>query len=165
MWQAYFDDSGGKRQGRWMVIAGLLGETSIFTEIAHQWRLALGGPYPPGRVSYFKMDDAITLNGEFRHWRIDHRDQKVQQLASVINRGDVTEIAARIDVQAFEKVAARWCHIKPRPGERERFHSMDQPYLMLLQRVLAVTVAEAWPGRLQDPLKLCLIHMICLEKP
>ena len=97
MFQAFFDDSGGKGQGRHMAVAGLFGEAQVFAEVADDWDKALRAKYP-GAIRYFKMDEACHLRGEFSQWREDNRDAKIRQMASVINREDLVEVAARIDL-------------------------------------------------------------------
>jgi hypothetical protein len=83
------------------------------------------------------MDDACTLNGTFGHWREDNRDAKVQQMARVIERSDVTVIGRAIDLAAFNRVfkAGSWVGV----GK----HAVTQPYILLLEQALhtAVTVA------------------------
>ena len=43
----------------------------------------------PGRIAYFKMDEAINLYGEFQHWSEENRDAKIRQMANVIDREDL----------------------------------------------------------------------------
>lgn len=150
--QAYFDDSGGKRQGRYMAMSGLFGEAEVFASLSDEWRKSLEGPYPPGRISYFKMDEACQLDGEFKDWSEEHRNQKVWQLAKLINRSDLLEIGARIDLAAFEKIGQRWSHVKAKRGDAVRFHSMDQPYVMLFQYVLITAVTEAVARKAATPI-------------
>lgn len=141
--QAYFDDSGGKGQGRWMAMSGLLGEAEVFASLADQWRLNLAGPYPPGRIHYFKMDEAVQFKGEFRDWNEQNRDMKVKQLAKLLDRGDLLQVGSLLDFNAYEKYAPQWRHIRAQKGDAQRFHTMDQPYLMLFQSVFTMAIAEA----------------------
>ena len=141
--QAYFDDSGAKGQGRWMALSGLFGEAEIFASLADEWRLNLAGPYPPGRIKYFKMDEAVTKDGQFNHWTDENRDAKVRQMAKLLNRGDLLQVGGLLDLAAYEKYAPLYRHIKAQQGDEQRFHTMDQPYLMLFQAVFTTTIAEA----------------------
>src|SRR4051812_22727729 len=77
IFQAFFDDSGGKGQGRYMAVAGLFGEAQVFAEVADDWDMALRARYP-GAIRYFKMDEACHLKGEFSQWREDNRDAKIR---------------------------------------------------------------------------------------
>jgi len=132
--QAFFDDSGGKGQGHWMVMAGLYATAEVFAEVADEWSRALAGPYPPGRIAYFKMDEACQLDGEFKHWREDHRDMKVRQMARVVDRPDVLTIYGRMDLKAHAAIESRWT-VDRIPGDPQRFSSLEQPYVSLSQFV------------------------------
>ena len=66
--QALFDDSGTMGQGRFMAMAGLMGEAALIAELADDWQRHLDAKYP-GRIEYFKLDEALTLDGQFRHWQ------------------------------------------------------------------------------------------------
>jgi len=105
-------------------------------EVADEWAKYLEARHP-GRVRYFKLDEALTLDGEFRHWREDHRDEKIRQMAGVIDRSDLFEMAVVIDLAAFGRVFGHW-EIDA-PGH----HSLKHPYLMLCEYVLSSFVTEA----------------------
>jgi hypothetical protein len=105
--QAWFDDSGTKGTGRWMSMSGLFGEAELFASIADEWDKNLRARQP-GAIRYFKMDEACQLDGEFKHWKEENRNAKVRQMAKLIDRNELLEIAARVDLAAFEKVAESW---------------------------------------------------------
>ena len=151
--QAWFDDSGTKGTGRWMAMAGLFGNAEVFAAISDDWDRHLRAEHP-GRIRYFKMDEACSLNGESRHWREENRDAKVLQLAHRIDRADLLGITARVDLSAFESVAEKWEHVKPRPGDEQRHHSMGQPYLLLFQYVLVTVVTEAVERGVTSPIEI-----------
>ncbi len=122
-------------------MSGLFGEAQVFADLAEQWRVNLDGPYPPGKINYFKMDEAVSLSGAFNSWREDHRDQKVRQLAKLIDRGDLLHIAARLDVVAFDKVSKRWEGVRRAPGQK--YHAMGEPYINLFLYVFTAALKEA----------------------
>ena len=151
---AYFDDSGAKGQGRWMAMSGLLGDADVFADLADEWRKHLAGPYPPGKIDYFKMDEAVSLNGQFHHWSVENRDAKVWQLSKLINRGDILQIGARIDLQAFAKMSERWnaeVTVQPTPGQKH--HAMDEPYLQLFLCVFTTAITEAVANGAKSPIR------------
>ena len=149
-YQAYIDDSGGKGQGHWMALSGLFGEAGAFADLADKWELNLAGPYPPGAIRYFKMDDAVSKNGEFRHWSDANRDAKVWQLARLLDRGDLIQIGALLDLHAFEKFAPQWRHIK----EPKIYSSMDEPYVLLAQQVFTTAITEAVARQATTPMDI-----------
>ena len=74
-----------------MTISGLLGERELFNALADEWDKALRAKHP-GPIRYFKMDEACGLDGEFRHWREEQRDEKVRQMAKVVDRDDLMDV-------------------------------------------------------------------------
>jgi hypothetical protein len=104
--QVWFDDSGGKRQGRWMSMSGLFGEAQAIATLADNWDKYCRAKYP-GSIQYFKMDEACGFKGQFADWKTENRDKKVWQLATLIDQSGLLEIAARVNIQAFEKISPR----------------------------------------------------------
>lgn len=151
--QAWFDDSGTKGTGRWMTMSGLFGEAELLASIAHEWDKHLRARYP-GAIRYFKMDEACQLDGEFKHWKPENRDIKVLQMSKIIDRKDLVEISARVDLKAFEKIAPSWSHIKPQRGDAQRHHSMGSPYLLLFQYVLVTAITEAVARGVTSPIEI-----------
>jgi hypothetical protein len=143
--QAYFDDSGTKGTGRFMVMAGLLADAHVFAEVAEQWDKHLRARHP-GPIQYFKMDEACGLDGEFRHWQSANRDAKIAQMANVIDRDDLKEFAAVVDLQAFQRVFSEWESVGGH-------HSLRQPYMLLYPYILSAVVAEA-AQRSNSPLEI-----------
>jgi uncharacterized protein DUF3800 len=162
--QAYFDDSGGKGQGRWMVMSGLFGEAEVLAAVADEWDKYLAARHP-GRIRYFKMDEACQVDGEFKDWRVDNRNAKVLQMASVIDRSSgLLEIAARVDLQAHRKIGERWAHVKAKRGDLQRFHTMDQPYMMLVQYVIVTAVTEAVARGATAPIEIIFDEQSLFEQ-
>ena len=133
--QAFFDESGGKGTGRWMSMAGLLAHADVFASVANAWDLALRAQHP-GSIRYFKMNEATTLSGEFAYWREEARDDKLRQLAQVLNRRELLEVAHIIDLGEGLEVESCWHHVRGR-------HTLSQPHLALFQNVFVSSVAEA----------------------
>lgn len=135
MLQAFFDDSGSKGEGQFMVLAGLFGEAEVFSAVSDDWDRHLRARHP-GSIRYFKMHEACTLSGEFRHWQPEKRDEKIAQLAKVIDRDDLMEFAAVVPLKLYMEMASEWEHIKGR-------HTLSEPYMLLYPYVLSAVVGEA----------------------
>ena len=118
-----------------MAMSGLLGAAKLMASLADVWSRHLDAKHP-GRIAYFKLDDALTLNGEFRHWQEHNRDAKIRQMASVVDREDVLQIAAVIDIDAYERILGPW-------EDYSEPCSLNHPYLMLCEYVLVTCVTEA----------------------
>jgi uncharacterized protein DUF3800 len=132
--QAVFDDSGTKGTGRFMAMVGLLGEAEAMADLADEWDKYLRAR-DPGELLYFKLDDARTLDGAFQHWHRHNADAKVQQMARVLDRDDLTLVGAVLDLHAFGMVFQEW--------EATGHHAFSQPYFLLLENALWVASAEA----------------------
>jgi hypothetical protein len=143
--QTFCDDSGGKGQGRWMVFAALLGEAEAFAALADDWDRELRFRHP-GAIRYFKMDEAMGLKGEFRHWRKDHRDEKVQRLAQLLNRDTLTEIVAIIDVRGHANVSREL-------GVAGK-HPFSEPYMLAFGQILMGAAAEALARGATGPIEM-----------
>ncbi len=116
-------------------MSGLLGAAELFASVADGWDRALRAQHP-GAIRYFKMEEATGLKGEFAHWREEPRDEKIRQMAQVINRRDLLEVAAVVNLKDFAKAESEWSHV----GHR---HTMNQPHLTLFQYVMVSCVSEA----------------------
>ena len=154
--QAWFDESGTRGTDRFMVLAGLLGEAEVFANVADEWDKHLRATYP-GAIRYFKLDEACGLTGEFRHWQEGNRDIKIRQMASVIDRDDIMEIAVVMDLQAFDRVSENWKHIKGH-------HAMRVPYVALYSFVLNVVVIEAIKRGHDKPIELVFDNQDAYKK-
>lgn len=144
--QAVFDDSGTKGMGRFMTIAGLFGEAEAIALLATEWDRHLRASHP-GALQCFKLDDARTLNSDgcFAHWQRHNADAKIQQMAKVIDRCDLTIIGGVLDLNAYQSVFREW--------ESTGHHAFSQPYMMLLDNALWIASDEAvkrgYTGRLE----------------
>jgi hypothetical protein len=117
-------------------MSGLFGEAELFASLADEWQKNLDGPYPPGRIAYFKMDEACSLNGEFHYWSPENRDR----------------IEARLDLIAHEKSAPFWQHLVV----SARLHPLNQPYLSLCQQIFIAAVNAAIAKKATAPIDIIL---------
>jgi hypothetical protein len=131
--QSFYDESGCTGQGRWMSMSGLFATAELFATVADQWDKSLRAT-DPGRISYFKLSEAMNLSGEFRCWDRDKAREKIRRMARVINRPDLLNVGALLDLHAFARIRG-WSHLKDD-------HSMNRPYMQLFQYVFVSTITE-----------------------
>jgi hypothetical protein len=75
--QAFFDDSGNQGDP-YMAMAGIVGTARQVADLSDEWDKGLRAT-TPGRIAYFKMDEALGLTGEFAFWSEENRDAKIRQ--------------------------------------------------------------------------------------
>lgn len=111
--QAYIDESGGSGIGKVFVFAGFIGEAQAWARFSDSWeQCLLGRP----NISYFKMQEAFRLAGEFKRWSGTTRDKKVQNLARVINSVPIKCIHYAIDLPDFTNhMADHWARPQRNP--------------------------------------------------
>lgn len=95
--QVYVDESGGKGQGKDFVLAGLWASARSWARFSSKWDKCLK---TSPRIEYFKMAEAANLDGEFRFWSAEDRDQKLKKLAKIINRYVDYRVYQSIDIQS-----------------------------------------------------------------
>jgi hypothetical protein len=132
--QAYFDDSGNPSDP-FMAMAGLVATAHQVAALTEEWTRALRAT-TPGKIAYFKLDEAINLYGEFQHWSEGNRDAKIRQMAKVIDRDDMFLLGSVLNVEAHDRILRRvW-----RRAKGDNRHSLVHPYMMLCEHVLVATV-------------------------
>ena len=136
--QSWIDDSGTKGSDGSLVLAGLIGPAERLAEVADQWDRELFANIP-GRIRYFKADEARHLSGEFSHWREEARDEKVRRLAAIIDRDDLMILMTAVDLYAFGQMEL----IAGVPIADARHHPMNQPYILALYTVMVASGMEA----------------------
>lgn len=80
---AYFDDSGSETGERDLVFAGLVNRDDAWEHFKVAWRAALAAP---PSIGHLKMVEANGLRGQFAGWTRGVRDQKLEDLAKVLDR-------------------------------------------------------------------------------
>jgi hypothetical protein len=80
----------------------------------------------------------------------------------VIDREDLLVMSVRLDLEAFEKVGQRWRGIKAKPGEAVRHHCMEEPYMLLCQGVLLMSIAEAVRRGSKTPVEIVFDKQVIL---
>jgi hypothetical protein len=139
-YQTYIDDSGGKGQGKILMLGGLFGSAEALAAIADKWEMELRANLPLP-IRYFKASEANSLSGEFNYWYPDRRDQKVRRLASVVDRDDVVMVYGGVDLEAHRLMESQ---VGGGRVEGTNKHPLNQPYLLALLTVMLAVGREMW---------------------
>ncbi|WP_338822085.1 hypothetical protein WDM22_38355 [Bradyrhizobium septentrionale] len=124
--QGYFDDSGSHAGSNWYVLGGFLSTAANWKLFSDAWQEALR---KEPAIDYFKMNEARTLDGQFKGWPAALRDQRVIELAEVADKYSVARIAAVMRQEDFNQ------HIKGVSPWKE----LDDPYFMLFYQIIVLT--------------------------
>jgi hypothetical protein len=76
--QAFVDESGGKGQGRYFVMAGLIAHSDHCRIFSDAWQACLS---TEPTIAYFKMREAAGLTGQFYGWSETEQNDKPLALA------------------------------------------------------------------------------------
>jgi hypothetical protein len=111
-YQVFADDSGGKGHDRHFVIAGLASTAAKWAAFSDEWRACLDAPpYIKGKP--FKMSQAAGCNGAFYRFDERARDERLLELARIINRYVEVVTYSVIDLDAHAQTWAKFTQ-KPR---------------------------------------------------
>lgn len=127
--QLFVDDSGGKGHSKHFVLAGLVSDSERWAKFCTEWNHCLA---ESPRISIFKMRDAASLSGEFRHFTEPQRDDRLRRLARIINRHVEFAIWTAIDLDDHEKTWARVT--KPQ----------SEPYFWCFHTIILGTCFDLW---------------------
>jgi hypothetical protein len=145
-YQAWFDDSGSKGSDKVMVMSGVFGSAEVLASVADEWSRYLAYKHPR-KIAYFKMEEACGLSGEFNWCSEADRDEKVRQLAAVIDRDDLFQIAVAVDLRAFERQLDRWKHTKERAATVR--HPPYQPWFRDDKEFVMLQAADLLAGEIR----------------
>lgn len=106
--QVFVDDSGGKGHSRNFFLVGLVSTSERWGRFSAEWRACLD---QRPSIQLFKMRDAASLSGEFRHFSVEQRDARLRELAQIINRHAEFVLWTAIDLDAH---AQTWGEL-PKP--------------------------------------------------
>lgn len=99
--QVFADESGGQGHSGHFVMASLMADAESWLAFSQEWSVCL---QQTPAIRYFKMTEAVGLNGEFHRWSESARNDKLRSLARVINRYVNFYIHSIIDLSAFNDV-------------------------------------------------------------
>lgn len=90
---AYIDDSGSHKQGAVFVMAGLVAGWSEWAKFSEDWREVLE---EKPRLAYFKLKEALRLEGQFGRLSSKQRDDRCDRLFSILKRTAMFSISASV---------------------------------------------------------------------
>ena len=102
--QAYVDETQGAGKVPLFVFSGLMAEAEHWARFSDGWNDCLK---ESPSIQYFKMDEAVGLDGEFYQFSEDERNSKLKRLCAVVSRFDIREIHCGLDLVDFKQVAQR----------------------------------------------------------
>jgi len=114
--QAYVDDSGGPGHSKHFVLAGLVGHSEDWAAFSDEWRACLA---EKPSIKVFKMSHAARRSGEFYRWTFQMRDEKLRNLARIVNRHAQLATYSIIDLEAHADV---WAKRLGKPMNEPYFH-------------------------------------------
>jgi hypothetical protein len=126
MLKAFIDDSGSAGDSPWFVLAGYVGTVEGWDRFDSLWESALN--LPP-KVAYFKSNEALHRNGEFRGFTPEERDAKLDALIDVIGTCTERAVCARMRQRDYNEVAKGYIPAR-----------FDSPYYLLFPSIIAATV-------------------------
>jgi hypothetical protein len=136
--QCFVDDSGGRGHSRHFVLAGLIGSSYDWAEFSDEWRACLA---EKPSIRRFSMREAAARSGEFNHrrWTVEMRDDKLRQLARIINRHPRIFTYSCIDLEAHEDT---WRKRLKKP--------MNEPYFHPFHNTIMATCFTLWDAGLRE---------------
>lgn len=130
--QAFIDDSGGKGQGGYLVLAALVAKAEGWATFSDEWdRTIRAAP----RIRRFKMSEAMNLKGEFNFVRPEARDEKVQQLLDLVDRFKPVLVYSCVDVGAFQDLFGSVVDV-------QGHSALGQPYLWAAMHLMYAVIHE-----------------------
>jgi hypothetical protein len=102
--QAYVDETEGKGNPPLFVFSGLIAEAQDWARFSDTWNDCLR---ESPSIRYFKMDEAVGLDGEFYQFSETERNWKLTRLCHVISEFEIREIHCSLDLADFKQIAIR----------------------------------------------------------
>lgn len=106
--QVCVDESGGSEaQGRFFVMAGVIAPAERMAFFSDEWQSCLDSK---PSIKYFKMSEAANLRDEFdrKRFTAKQRDQKLIDLARIINKHIDYVLPVSIEVKAHAAIFSDW---------------------------------------------------------
>jgi hypothetical protein len=148
--QVFADESGGKGQGRFFAMAGLLGHSEDWGLFSADWGACLR---QSPAIRRFKMKDAASCTGEFHGWCGKDRDAKLLALVRIINRYAKSVTYSVIDLEAHAKSWAVTC---PKP--------MNDPYFYPFLNIMTSTCLDLWDHAWREPFEAIFDENLIIGK-
>jgi hypothetical protein len=139
--QAYVDESGGKGEGKWLTLVGLIAKAEDWAAFSDLWRSLLD--IPPA-VSAWHMKDAAHFAGEFSGWARATRDARLWLLASAVNDFSITALHCSVDLDAHKEFMAPIGNLRaPRKSRAARIGKiLHEPYWLCFHSMIMAVCYE-----------------------
>jgi len=131
MIQAYVDESGGKNQTKTFVLSALIADAEEWARKADEWDAVLK---ETPSIRYFKMDEAVGLNGEFYGISDSERDKKLTSLCRVIAVPTITELSITLRIEDF---LSNWAPQLGRPASEPYFFPFQGIHISIAYELLS----------------------------
>lgn len=134
--QSFADDSGSDARSHTFVLGGVVAMPTEWVSFTQAWEVALEHPI---KLDYFKMSEAMSLNGQFsprRGWAEAMRDEKISELIGITTRHVRYAAWASMRQVDFQKYIASI----PLPM---RTLSTDTPHMFLLNQFMLMLCEHA----------------------
>jgi hypothetical protein len=126
----YFDDSGSDIGSRYYVLAGFLAPVEQWKGVANAW----AGIIDREGLRYFKMSEAMALDGQFRRgWTAPLRNNLILELIDVVTAINPWRIESFVNRKLFDTF------VKGILSAR----AFDDPYFMLFYQIILSVAANA----------------------
>lgn len=151
MLQVFIDDSGAKGMGAALFLGGVMGKAEVFAPIADEWDRELRAT-DPGRIAYFKADEACHLDGEFIHWRKTARDQKVRRMAKHLNRPELMVVFSAVNLGGHTQME----RILGSKITDAKHHFFNQPLFMVFHALMIAVSQEAIRQKVTERIEIVI---------
>lgn len=137
--QAFMDESGVKGTDPVFVFAGFIGRAERWAEFSDEWQRWLD--CSPA-INYLKMNEAVNLDGEFRHWKATDRDKKLAGCIDILKKYPQKAIYVTVDIPAYQMSVGK------------QKHHVSDPYFTAFFAIVAGVGHEVIDTGVPEPLDL-----------
>lgn len=102
--QSFLDDSGVKGTHPIFTFAGFIGRAEKWAKFSDEWIRWL---HSEPRIGYLKMNEAVKLNGEFRGFTKEERNDKLRGCISILKEYPQQAIQISVNVADYESNLAK----------------------------------------------------------
>src|ERR1700688_3981723 len=95
--QVFADDS---EKGDFYTVAGYLASSHAWEKFSPKWHAVLK---ERPRLGFYRTCDALSLDGQFKHFSAPQRDERVAKLARAIPTDNIFGVAAHLSKRDFKE--------------------------------------------------------------
>jgi hypothetical protein len=110
--KAFIDDSGRQDHSAVFALAVFAAPVATWTAFSEEWQAVLDAS---PRLQYYKSYEAYHCTGEFSHFSVERRNQRVRALCDVLDKYLPVQVHCVVVLDDFERVikqidAPKWVH-------------------------------------------------------